>query len=330
MLILGVETSCDETAASVLETPFSLLANVIHSQLIHERYGGVVPELASREHVRRLTGIVDQALRLAGCGLKDIDGLAVTYGPGLVGALLVGLTFTKSMAQALDKPFIGINHLEGHIFSNRLRYPDCRPPFIALVVSGGHANLVLVEAWGHYRLLGKTRDDAPGEAFDKIAKLLGLGYPGGPEIEKKATAGDRYFIKFPRAYLGKNSYEFSFSGLKTAVAVYLRDKSEPFIRSHLADICASFQEAIVEVLADKALAACRDFGLKKLSVTGGVAMNKRLQERIKEKADGIDIYFPGSGLTTDNAAMIAAAGAFYLERGESSPLNLNAVPYLGI
>jgi N6-L-threonylcarbamoyladenine synthase len=330
MLILGVETSCDETAAAVLRTPRNLLANVIYSQLIHEKYGGVVPELASREHIKRLIGLVDQALTESGYALNDIEGLAVTYGPGLVGALLVGLTFAKSMAQALNKPLLGVNHLEGHIFSNWLADPECLPPFIALIVSGGHSNLVHVKGWGEYALLGKTRDDAPGEAFDKVAKLLGLGYPGGPAIERKAQGGRKDFFKFPRAFMGRESYEFSFSGLKTAVAIYLRDKNDDFIQGNLPDICASFQEAVAEVLAVKALTACQNLNVNRLSVSGGVAMNKRLRELILERAGDIKVFFPGPGLSTDNAAMIAAAGGYYLEKGISSPLDLNAVPYLGI
>ena len=330
MLVLGVETSCDETAASVLKTPRKLLSNIIFSQLIHEQYGGVVPELASREHIKRLVGMVDESLDRSGCSLNDIDGFAVTYGPGLVGALLVGLSFIKSMAQALDKPFIGVNHLEGHIFSNWLGDPECEPPFIALIVSGGHANLVHVKGWGDYRLLGKSRDDAPGEAFDKVAKLLGLGYPGGPAIERESENGDLNFFKFPRAYMGKDSYEFSFSGLKTAVAVYLRDKSEEFIKTNLANICASFQEAVCEVLSVKAIAAGRQLNVERLSVSGGVSINKRLRETVRREAGGIRVFFPGPGLSTDNAAMIAAAGGYYLEQGKSSPLDLNAVPYLGI
>ncbi len=328
MLVLGVETSCDETAASVLRSPRKLLSNVIYSQLIHEKYGGVVPELASREHIKRLIGIVDTALSQSGHILADIDGFAVTYGPGLVGALLVGLTFVKSMAQALGKPFIGVNHLEGHIFSNFIQYPECQPPFIALIVSGGHASLYNVLDWGKYNLLGKTRDDAPGEAFDKVAKLLGLPYTGGPAIEKTACDGDTKFIRFPRAYMGKDSYEFSFSGLKTAVAVYLRDKSDDFIKSHLTDICASFQEAVCEVLAQKALTACQVLKINKLTISGGVAVNKRLREIIRSKANGIKVFSPDPNLCTDNAAMIAAAGAYHLEKGKTSALDLNAVPYL--
>jgi N6-L-threonylcarbamoyladenine synthase len=328
MLILGIETSCDETAAAILEPPRNLLANVVYSQLIHQKYGGVVPELASREHVKRLVGIVDEALKQANIKLSDIDGIAVTYGPGLVGALLVGLTFAKSLAQTTGKPFIGVNHIEGHIFSNYLESPECRPPFVALVVSGGHSSLYHVLDWGNYKLLGKTRDDAPGEAFDKVAKILGLSYPGGPAIQKAAENGDRKFFRFPRATMGKDSYEFSFSGLKTAVALYVKEQTPEFIRDHLADICASFQESVCDILARKAIAACRDLRVERLSISGGVAMNKRLREMVTERAEGLQVFKPSPVLCTDNAAMIAAAGGWHLERGERSPLDLNAVPYL--
>lgn len=327
MLILGIETSCDETSAAILDSPRNLLSNVIYSQQIHKTYGGVVPELASREHIRRLVGIVDEALNQCGKSLDQLDGIAVTYGPGLVGALLVGLTFAKSLVQVLKIPFIGVNHLEGHIFSNYLESEDCQPPFIALIISGGHSSLYLVESWGKYRLLGKTRDDAPGEAFDKVAKLLGLEYPGGPAIEKAAAGGDKDFVKFPRAMKGHESYDFSFSGLKTAVMLYCRDKSPDFRRSNLNHICASFQEAVCEALAEKALLACRNLGCNRLAVSGGVAMNKRLRQVFSNRLENIEVFWPGAGLCTDNAGMIAAAGAWRLNKGDRSPLNLNAVPY---
>lgn len=329
MLVLGIETSCDETSAGVVRDGMEILSNVILSQQIHEKYGGVVPEVASRIHITELVDIVDQALEKAGVTIDKIDGLAVTYGPGLVGCLLVGLSFAKSVHMSRKIPYNGVNHLEAHIFAGKLDHPDLETPHIALVASGGHSNLYLVEDWGKYRLLGATRDDAPGEAFDKVAKLLGLGYPGGPAIERAAESGDRKFVRFPRARMGKKSFEFSFSGLKTAVAVYLREKSEDFVEKHRADLAASFQEAVVEILAVKAIDAARRFGIDRISVTGGVARNRRLRELFDErKPANINVYFPSPELCTDNGAMVAACGAFHLERGLASDLDLNAVPYL--
>jgi len=327
MIVLGIETSCDETAAAVLRYPRELLANVVYSQTIHRKFGGVVPELASREHIRRLIGIVDEALEQSRLGLNDIHGIAVTNGPGLVGALLVGLTFAKSLSQAINVPFIGVNHLEGHLFSNYLESEKCEPPFIGLIVSGGHSSLYRVDSWGKYALLGKTRDDAAGEAFDKVAKLLGLSYPGGPAIESTAAGGAGDFVKFPRAMRVKDSYEFSFSGLKTAVALYCRGHEPDYIRENLAAICSSFQEAVCEVIVDKALLACRNFGFKRLAVSGGVALNRRLRKLFDERGEDIEIFWPSALLCTDNAGMIAAAGAWHLARGEKSELDLNAIPY---
>lgn len=289
----------------------------------------MVPEIASRIHITELVGITDKALDKAGAKLEDIDGLAVTHGPGLVGCLLVGLSFVKSVHLSKGIPFFGVNHLEGHIFAGKLDHPDLGTPHIALVASGGHSNLYLVEDWGCYRLLGATRDDAPGEAFDKVAKLLGLGYPGGPAIEDAAISGDRDFVRFPRARMGKESFEFSFSGLKTAVSVHLRDKDSDYIESHLSGLAASFQEAIVEILAIKAINAAEKFGINCISVTGGVARNKRLREIFKErKPRNLQVFFPSPELCTDNGAMVAACGAFHLEKGETSDINLNAIPYL--
>jgi N6-L-threonylcarbamoyladenine synthase len=329
MLVLGVETSCDETSAGVVRDGVEILSNIILSQEIHEKYGGVVPEVASRIHITELVDIADQALEKAGATIDDIDGLAVTCGPGLVGCLLVGLSFVKSVHMVRRIPYYGVNHLEAHIFAGKLDHPDLKTPHIALVASGGHSNLYLVEDWGEYRLLGATRDDAPGEAFDKVAKLLGLGYPGGPAIEKAAESGDAGFVRFPRARMGKKSFEFSFSGLKTAVAVYLREKEDDFVEKHRADLAASFQEAVVEILAVKAIDAAREFGINLISVTGGVARNRRLREIFDERKPlNTEIYFPTPELCTDNGAMVAACGSFHLERGEASSLDLNAIPYL--
>jgi len=329
MLVLGVETSCDETAAGVVRDGQEILSNIILSQEIHSRYGGVVPEIASRIHITEIVGIIEKALTEANTSLESIDGIAVTNGPGLVGCLLVGLSFVKSVHIARGIPYYGVNHLEGHIFAGRLDHKELRTPHIALVASGGHSNLYLVEDWGRYRLLGSTRDDAPGEAFDKVSKLLGLGYPGGPAIEKVSDGANRNFIKFPRAKMGKNSFEFSFSGLKTAVSVYLQDKTPEFIEEHKGDLAASFQEAVADVLVGKALAAAEYFKITQVSVTGGVARNGRLRELFEEKRPaGASIFFPSPVLCTDNGAMIAACGDFHLTRGERSNLELNAVPYL--
>jgi len=329
MLVLGVETSCDETSAGVVRNGREILSNVILSQEIHTKYGGVVPELASRIHITELVDIIDSALDRAGVVLKDLDGMAVTCGPGLVGCLLVGLSFVKAVYQSTGIPYLGVNHLEGHIFSNLLEHERLQTPHITLVASGGHSNLYYVEDWGKYKLLGSTRDDAPGEAFDKIAKLLGLGYPGGPAIEKRSAGGKKDFIDFPRAMREKDNYEFSFSGLKTAVAIYLKDKSPEFISEHLSDIAASFQEAVCEILAIKTINAAEVYNVSQVSITGGVARNGRLREILEErKPSGLEVFFPSPELCSDNGAMIAACGSFHLSRGEKSDLGLNAVPYL--
>jgi len=329
MLVLGVETSCDETSVGIVKNGREILSNIILSQEIHEKYGGVVPEIASRIHITELVGITDKALDKAGAKLEDIDGLAVTHGPGLVGCLLVGLSFVKSVYLSKGIPFFGVNHLEGHIFAGKLNHPDLGTPHIALVASGGHSNLYLVEDWGRYKLLGATRDDAPGEAFDKVAKLLGLGYPGGPAIENAAASGDNAFVHFPRARMGKESFEFSFSGLKTAVSVYLQDKDPEFIQRHLSDLAASFQEAAVEILAIKALNAADKLGISQISVTGGVARNKRLRDIFRErKPRNLQVFFPSPELCTDNGAMIAACGAFHMEKVKTSDIDLDAIPHL--
>jgi N6-L-threonylcarbamoyladenine synthase len=329
MLVLGVETSCDETAAGIVKDGKEILSNIILSQEIHSKYGGVVPEIASRIHITELVDMIDKALLNAGVKLDNIDGLAVTYGPGLVGCLLVGLSFIKSVHLAKGIPFYGVNHLEGHIFAGKLEHAGLGLPHIALVASGGHSNLYLVEDWGQYKLLGSTRDDAPGEAFDKISKLLGLGYPGGPAIEKAALGANRNFIKFPRAQMGRESYEFSFSGLKTAVSVYVQDKSTEFIEAHRTDLAASFQEAVADILVRKTMAAAESYGIQQISVTGGVARNKRLRELFEERREAdTQVFFPSPILCTDNGAMIAACGSFHLARNEHSNLDLNAIPYL--
>ncbi len=328
-LILGIETSCDETSAAIIQGD-RVLSSVISSQMVHLQFGGVVPELASRAHLRKIVPIVNQALQDAGLELNDIQAIAVTNGPGLVGALLVGVNYAKGLAMALDIPFVGVNHIEGHIFGNFLDGAEIPYPFLCLVVSGGHTQIVLVNEPLNYRIVGKTRDDAVGEAFDKVAKLLKLPYPGGPEIDRRAADGDPDYVKFPRAMMKNGNFDFSYSGLKTAVLNFLQERSEQQVQAHLNDICASFQQAAVEVLVKKTVEAARTFQIRHLALAGGVAANSLLRRWMQEEAARfhLQVHFPPLKYCTDNAAMIARAGREHLLRGVRSTLELNAYPAL--
>ena len=333
ILTLGIESSCDETAAAVLRGGRELLSNVISTQIpVHQKFGGVVPEIASRHHIVNVMPVVDEALRQAGVELKDIDQVAVTYGPGLVGALLVGVSAAKALAFAADVPLIGVNHLEGHIFANFLSDAALEPPFVALVASGGHTALVHVKDYNTFRMLGETRDDAAGEAFDKVARVMGLPYPGGPQIDKLAKEGNPLAIDFPRALKGKGNYEFSFSGLKSAVLNYLNSMKLKGVEINKADVAASFQHAVIEVLTEKALEAVRSAGLKKLVLAGGVAANSALEQRLRQAAEGegLSFYFPSRVLCTDNAAMIACRGYYQSLAGGYADFYLNALPSLSL
>ena len=328
--ILGIESSCDETAAAVVKNGREVLSNIISSQVpIHRKFGGVVPEIASRKHIENVLPVIDEALQQAKVDIKEIDGIAVTYGPGLVGALLVGLSAGKALAFALDKPLLGVNHLEGHVFANFLVDEELEPPFMALVVSGGHTALMKVKDYNNFELLGQTRDDAAGEAFDKIARVMGLQYPGGPEIELLAKGGNPTAIDFPRALLDK-SYDFSFSGLKSSVINYLHTEKQSGREVNRADVAASFQAAIIDVLVKKSVHAMEASGLKKIVLAGGVSANKTLQAELGTavEAIGVKLVHPKPVLCTDNAVMIACRGYYKFLNNEFSSMDLNADPAL--
>lgn len=331
ILILAIESSCDETAAAVVKNGREILSNIISSQIeLHKLYGGVVPEIASRKHIENINYVIDDALRKANTSLDEIDAIGVTYGPGLVGALLVGVAEAKAISYASKKPLIGVHHIEGHISANYIENKDLEPQFLTLVVSGGHTNLVLVKDYGEYEIIGQTRDDAAGEAFDKVARAIGLGYPGGPKIDKLSRKGNKDAIRFPRASIEGYPFDFSFSGVKSAVLNYINTcemKGQPICE---ADIAASFQDAVIDDLVSKTMLAAKKYNMKKIAIAGGVAANSMLrQEMLKAcEKDSLELYTPSLIYCTDNAAMIGVAAYYEFLKGNHHGLDLNAIPNL--
>lgn len=333
MLTLAIESSCDETACAVIKDGREVLSNIISSQIdIHRKFGGVVPEIASRKHIEAINNIIQEALDEANCKFEDIDMIGVTQGPGLIGALLVGLSTAKALAYGLDIPLIGVNHIHGHICANFIEHRDLEPPFTCLVVSGGHTYLLNVRDYTDFELVGRTRDDAAGEAFDKVARSLGLPYPGGPHIDRLAKEGDKDSISFPRVYLEDDSYDFSFSGLKTAVLNYLNQEKQKGQEISIENVAASFQQAVLDILVDKSFKLANETGSKKIVLAGGVAANQGLREMMEARGtkEGIQIYYPSRILCTDNAAMIGSAAYYNYRKGLISELSLNAEPNLGL
>ena len=331
VLILAIETSCDETAAAVIKNGRQVLSNIISSQIkVHTMYGGVVPEIASRKHMEEINSVIEMALKEANVTLDDITAIAVTYGPGLVGALLVGVAEAKAIAFAKNIPLVGVHHIEGHISANYIENADLKPPFMSLVVSGGHTHLVLVKDYGKYEIIGRTRDDAAGEAFDKVARAVGLGYPGGPKVDKLAKEGNPDAIKFPRAHVENSPYDFSFSGIKSAVLNYINGCEMKHEEFNKADLVASFQKAVVDALVTRAVAAAKEYGMDSIALAGGVASNSALRATLEEACakENIKMYRPSPIFCTDNAAMIGVAGYYEYLSGTRHGLDLNAVPNL--
>ena len=329
--ILAIESSCDETAAAVVKNGREVLSNIIYSQIAtHTMYGGVVPEIASRKHIEKINQVVESALKEADMTLEQVDAVGVTYGPGLVGPLLIGVSAAKALAWAADKPLIGVNHIEGHVAANFIASPELEPPFVCLIVSGGHTHLVVVEDYGVFRILGRSRDDAAGEAFDKVARSVGLGYPGGPKIDAKAKEGNPEAIQFPQAKVRESAYDFSFSGLKSAVLNYQNHAKMTGEEINVADLVASFQKAVVDVLVEHTVAAAHEYGFRQVAMAGGVASNSALRNAMKTRCEreGLRLFYPPPVLCTDNAAMIGSAAYYEYIAGNRSGWDLNAVPGL--
>ena len=330
-LILAIESSCDETAASVVKNGRTILSNVISSQIaLHTLYGGVVPEIASRKHIEKINQVIEQALSDAGVTLDDLDAIGVTYGPGLVGALLVGVAEAKAIAYAKKLPLVGVHHIEGHVSANYIEHPDLEPPFLCLIVSGGHTHLVIVKDYGEFEILGRTRDDAAGEAFDKVARAIGLGYPGGPKIDKISKEGNPHAYEFPRAKITDNAYDFSFSGLKSSVLNQINMAEMKKEKIVPADIAASFQNAVVDTLLTHAMMAVKESGMNKLAIAGGVASNTAIRAAFEQKCkeENIEFYHPSPILCTDNAVMIGSAAYYEYINGKRDGWDLNAIPNL--
>lgn len=329
--ILAIESSCDETAAAVVKDGREVLSNIISSQIaLHTLYGGVVPEIASRKHIEKINQVIEAALAEAKMTLEDMTAVAVTYGPGLVGALLVGVAEAKAIAYGAKKPLVGVHHIEGHVSANFIEHPDLEPPFVCLIVSGGHTHLVIVRDYGEFEIIGRTMDDAAGEAFDKVARAVGLGYPGGPKVDRAAKEGNPHAIEFPRARVGGSEYDFSFSGMKSAVLNYINQAQMKGEAISVPDLCASFQNAVVDVLVSRAVAAAKEFGYDKLAIAGGVASNSALREGMRKacEREGLKLYYPSPIYCTDNAAMIGAAAYYEYMNGARAGWDLNAVPNL--
>lgn len=333
VLILAVESSCDETAAAVVKNGLDVLSNIVASQIdLHRKYGGVVPEIASRKHLELINPVIEEALQTARVTYDQIDGVAATYGPGLVGGLLVGLSAAKALAYVLHKPFIGVNHIAGHIYANFISNPQIEPPVVCLTISGGHTDLLYFKELGDYQILGRSRDDAAGEAFDKIARVLEIGYPGGPAVEKISKEGDPVAVDFPRPFINEDNYDFSFSGLKTAVINYIHNQKQKGKKLHIPDIAASFQQAVIDVLLNKVMKAVQEREVKSVILSGGVAANKTLRQQLSVALaeEDLPLYTPSLKLCTDNAAMIGAAAYYQYQKGDFAPFSLGAAANLSL